>query len=543
MLTPALLKADPGVRVEEVKAYGQTVILVMKTTRASAACPVCHTLSRRVHTRYERKVADLPWQGTPVCIQLHSRRFHCKNANCPRSIFTERIPNFAAAYARRTNRLNDSLSFIGAANGGRLGAKLSTGLAMSSSKDTLVREIRRSPLLPITSLRVVGIDDFALRKGQRYGTIIVDLEKHQVIDLLPDREAETVKKWLQQYSRIEIISRDRAQAYAEAATAGAPQAVQIADRFHIIKNLMEAVEQSLSRHHSTLRQAAVAILPEQYQAAISDVNKTISLAAIPRSKSEELRSQQRREKRLARYQEVQRLYKEGLSIRAIERELGMDREAIRNFIKAEVFPERALVLPKPSIIDQYLPLLKLRWEQGCYNVRQLYREIQKRGYNGSRANLYRYLKPWRSMLPEELKKIRSRPAFSPLSPKQVAWLLLKPEKELEKDEQQYLRVIFNLNPEIKLIQDLTLSFQQMLKNRTVDLLDEWIKNVEGNNLPEFQSFVNGIKRDEAAVRAGLTYQWSNGQVEGQVNRLKFIKRSMYGRAKFDLLKKRVLIKI
>jgi transposase len=278
----------------------------------------------------------------------------------------------------------------------------------------------------------VGIDDFALRKGQRYGTIIVDLEKHQVIDLLPDREAETVKKWLQQYSRIEIITRDRSQAYAEAATAGAPQAVQIADRFHIFKNLMETVEQSLSHHHSTLRQAAAAILPMQYQAAISDVNKTLSLAAIPKRKSEELRSQQRREKRLARYEEVKRLHKEGLSIRAIGRELGMDREAVRNFIKAEVFPERALVLPKPSRLDQYLPYLKLRWEQGCYNVRQLYREIKKRGYNGSRANLYRYLKPWRSMLPEELKRLRARPSFSPLSPKEVSWLLIKAEKDLDR---------------------------------------------------------------------------------------------------------------
>jgi transposase len=389
----------------------------------------------------------------------------------------------------------------------------------------------------------VGIDDFALRKGQRYGTILVDLEKHQVIDLLPDRETETVKKWLEDHPAIETITRDRSQAYAEAVTAGAPQAVQIADRFHIFKNLMEAVEQSLSRHHSILRQAATAILPEQYQAAISDVNKILSLAATPKSKSEELRSQQRREKRLARFQEVKRLHKEGFSIRAIGRELGMDREAVRNFIRAEIFPERALVLSKPSIIEQYLPYLKLRWEQGCYNVRQLYREIKKRGYNASRVNLYRYLKPWRSMLPEELKRLRARPCFSPLSPKEVAWLLIKAEKDLDKDEQAYLTMILNLSPEIKLIQELTLSFQQMLKNSKVELLDEWMSEVKSNNLPEFQSFVKGIERDEAVVRAGLTYQWSNGQVEGQVNRLKFIKRSMYGRAKFDLLKKRVLIKI
>jgi transposase len=235
---------------------GQGVRVELASERAAVACPACGTAATRVHSRYQRTLADLPWQGLPVQLWLTTRRFFCEAASCARQIFAEPFPGLVAPRGRRSARLQTLVTAIGLALGGEAGARLVAELGLSLSPDTLLRSVRALPELTLPSPRVVGIDDWAFRKGHRYGTIVVDLERREVIELLPDRNADTVAAWLAAHPDVPVVSRDRGRVYAEGARRGAPTAVQVADRFHLVKNLGEALERLVLHERAALQAAA-----------------------------------------------------------------------------------------------------------------------------------------------------------------------------------------------------------------------------------------------------------------------------------------------
>jgi transposase len=474
-------------------------------------------------------------------LEIQARRLYCRYSHCSQQIFCERIPAFVAPYARRTLRLNEALQLIGLAAGGEGGARLAAALGMSVSPDTLIQRIRQTQLPSPPAPKVIGVDDWAKHKGQSYGTILVDLERRSTIDLLPDREASSLATWLKQNPSVELISRDRAGAYADGARQGAPSAVQIADRWHMIANMTAAVERFLNTKHSCLRQA------------VGRVNKTAGAAEELRAGAADMKRPSKlelwNERRRARHQQAHTLHRQGASIRTIARELRMHRRTVRMMLKVETCPERAGPSKRQSRIDRHLEYLSRRWAEGCHNSAQLHREIRSEGYRGSDSSVRHFVARWRAALPDGLKRARTGPG-SPApenaakkivaSARLATWLLLRDAEKLEAEERAFVEHLVEMSPEIAEAQILAREFNRILKQRDREALPSWMERMSQSRIGEMKSLASGLERDRAAVAAALEYEWSSGPTEGHINRLKTLKRAMYGRAKFDLLRIRVL---
>lgn len=463
---------------------------------------------------------------------LPVRKFSCRNLLCERKVFAERIPTFVEPWARMTIRYCQQITSIGLATCGKGGARLAARLGILTTRQTILHRIIDLPEPPCGSILLLGIDDFSFLRGSRFGTLLVNLESHRVVDLLPDRKAETSALWMRHHPDLMAVSRDRGGEYASAARAGAPQAIQCADRFHLVKNLGEAVEGLLARHLAAHRK-------KEAQATSAEQPPVwLQKNSARRSPQLEHLQRARREERLARYAQVIALRKQGLSYQAIVNRVGMGASTVQSWLAAGTFPER-----KPreqgNKLDRYLPYVVERWTQGCQNIAHIYQELLARGYQGSYVSVYgnlvRYLPAGRKF-PSHEDALRPLPVLS----RQGAFLLLRRSEKLEASQQETLVMLRQLHPEVDLAYDLVQQFVQMLRNRTGELLDAWLAQVASSNLPELQSFAAGVEKDKDAVRVGLTWPINNGMVQGHVTKLKLIKRQGYGRAGFPLLRKRVL---
>lgn len=536
----ATLLADPTcLRLERVVSSATSLTLVVRTTAPAAACPACGMTSRRVHSRYVRWVADLPWHGVAVRLELHTRKFFCSGPDCPRRVFTERLPRVVAPHARRTRRLNDALTLLAFALGGEAGARAAAGLGMAAGADTLLTRIRRAALPEHPTPLVLGVDDWAKRKGQRYGTILVDLERRRPVELLPDRESATLAAWLRGHPGVEVISRDRGGAYAEGAREGAPAAVQVADRWHLLKNLSEALERLLTRKHRLVAQAAQGVIVET-PPVTAPVQELSRPAAAP-TRAERERDE-RRERRRARYTEAIELRQGGAKVREVAAAVGVSTRTLRRWALRGSYPERA-GYKRRSILDPFLPYLATRWGEGCHNALGLWRELRARGFRGSQEIVRYHLSRWRAELPAHLRYSRGAPQPQPLappSPRRAAWMLLKAEEEPKAEHRAFAESLCGLCPEVAAAARLAQEFSRMVRGKCAGALAGWLDAAAGSGVAEFEGFAAGLRRDQEAVAAALSCEWSNGQTEGQINRLKTIKRQMYGRANFDLLRARVL---
>ncbi|MDQ2102194.1 ISL3 family transposase [Azospirillum isscasi] len=539
-LSKFLLSLLPaGLAVDQVSTEADRVAVTAHMRAAKASCPLCRRPSVRVHSRYMRHLGDLPWQGRIGELRLLVRRFRCATADCSRRIFAERLPTVAAPRVRRTRRLAEAQRTIALSAGGDSGARLSTRLAMPVSGDTLLRLIRAEPVPPVCEARITGIDDWAWRRGKRYGTIVVDLERNRPIDLLPDRQADTVATWLKARPGVEIVARDRAGAYADGVRQGAPAAVQVADRWHLLHNLTDALREVLTGHHRDLRAAArLAVSPV---GEAGPVGETGQEPRSPRS-DEESSPPTRREQRSAaihaarhaRYEEVVALKARGWSQTRIAETLHLDRKTVRVWLRSGQPP--AWRQPaKGSRLDPFLDHLRQRWDGGCHNAAQLWREIRSRGFTGQRS----IVRDWARLLRQTVRSAASMASTSwPVpSRRRAAWLVIADEQEIDPTEQAFVSALIARSPELGRTITVTRAFRAMVRGQRAGELDNWLLTAEGTPLA---GFANGLKRDLAAVRAALSLPWSTGPVEGQISRLKTIKRMMNGRGGFDLLRHRVL---
>ena len=535
-MTTKTLLADPAVlRVEKIVAEKSSLIIFMKSVQKQAHCPLCQHVSVKRHSHYNRRLADLPWQGVAVKTSLSIGRFFCTNDLCARKIFAERLPKVAADFARRTLRLNETLTDLAFALGGEAGRRLAEKLGLLISADTLLRRIRQFALRPDQTPRVLGIDDFAFRKRHNYGTILIDLETREPIDLLPDRESKTVSEWLKAHPGVEIVARDRSPLYAEGVALGAPAAEQVADRWHLLKNVVDVLKEFLNQHHSEFSQARQVVIGRQSSAV-----ETVNLPSDRRTKARA----QTRTRRFELYNKVQALKKDGSTQNEVVRRLGISKQYARRLIHAAIFPERSPFPPRRTSVDIYADYLHRRWAEGCQNASGLWREIKEQGFAGARGAVTRYVR-LRMRDPHQITQQYQRrtqlPAIKmPLpSARRAAWLFLKDPAELTAEEKLFIDELLESSSEIKQAVTLTKQFQELVKTRNSDFLEQWLASAEGLSA-KWKNFVKGLRQDGAAVKAALTTDWSNGQTEGQVNRLKFLKRQMFGRANFDLLRARVL---
>ena len=391
MIDP-LLPEPLGLASCHVQITAERTVILTRTTSVSAACPACGRLSSRIHSRYTRTLADLPGHGRPVQLRLDVRRFFCDSDGCCRRVFAERLPHVAGRYARQIVGLAHAWTGIAFACGGEGGARLAQRLGMPTSPDTLLRRIRQTGLALQGEPRVLGVDDWAVRRGMRYGTILCDMEQHRAVALLGERSATSLAEWLAVRPGIQIITRDRAGCYAQGAAAGAPGAQQVADRWHLLHNVREALIRLLDRRQLALREAARAVPRPQVPRAPPAVQCPTPPMPPPSSPTQQL-SQVRRAKRLLHYQQVRDLHHQGLSQRAIARQLGLDRETVARFIHAEAYPERG-TRPYPTAVDAFAEYLHLRWRDGCRNAVQLTQELTARGFHGSYCAVRRYLNRW-----------------------------------------------------------------------------------------------------------------------------------------------------
>jgi transposase len=538
----------PGCTVEQIEHGEQGLIIWAHVSSAMATCPMCEQHSMRVHSSYVRSPHDLPLGEQAVRLHLRVRRFRCSNPACTRRTFVERLPELVPRHAQRTTRLTRTLREVGFALGGEAGTRLLGQMQMATSPRSLLRILRTAPEPSESTVRILGVDDWAMRKGRTYGTILVDLERHRPIDLLPDRGAATVAAWLRVHPEVEIITRDRSTEYARGASEGAPTALQVADRWHLLQNLRQMLERLVNRLSPQLKQLPAVNTddpPPSIQAALPRTR----LRLDPKDKEAIAASRTRSE---AICQRVQRLRKRGYNIRQIAQKLTMSRTTVRKYFYAETFPERAKRSPTPSILDAYLPYLESRHQAGCEDAKQLWRELREQGYSGAYVQVSRWLRqrrqavapttpgPYREAVATSIRE-RAEQTKPPELPsyKQLAWLLIQESQMLEPSEIATLRRICQ-DTQIEQTYQLAQQFRTMIRQHESSTLDPWLDACATSNVSDLMTFAAGIRQDYAAVRAALTTQWSNGQTEGQVNRLKLLKRQMYGRANFDLLRLRVL---
>jgi transposase len=512
--------------VEEAVLAGGRVCIRARPRAASAACPRCAVLSARVHSRYERRLADAPAGGWPAVIRLAVRRFFCDSPACAAVTFAEQVAGLTSRRARRTPVLAAMLTATGLALAGRAGARLAAALGMPASRHALLRLVMALPDPGPGSVTALGVDDFSFRRGRTYGTLLIDMSTGRPVDLLDGREAGPLQEWLAAHPGTQVICRDRAGAYAEGSRAGAPAAVQVADRWHLWHNLAGHVRDEAARHAGCLAGPD----PDPGPAAAPDLAAAAAAAAARRAASSALGA-----RTLARHAAVQDQRAAGATITAAAAALGLSASTVRRYWQPAAGDDLLATARgrRPSVLDPWKPCLDQRLAAGPASARQLHREITAAGYAGSYERVRACLQPLRALAPPA-------PPPPPKARDITRWITTRPGS-LSQDDAASLAAARARCSHLDALTGSAAGFAKILTRRHGHLLDDWITTADATGLSALQSFTRGLRQDLDAARNGLTLPWNSGTVEGHVNRLKLLKRQTYGRAGLPLLRKRVLL--
>ena len=502
-----------GFRVVGALSEGDFTVLTVRAASANSSCPLCGAISDRVHSRYPRRLADLPISGRRAVLMLQARRFRCEAVLCERRIFSERFDdNVLKPWARRTARLDQIVHCLAIALGGRPAASFARRLSIPVSNDTLLRAVRRRGAPSFAPPVIIGIDDWAWRRNHRYGTLICDLERRKTIALLPDREPATAEAWLTGQPQISVVARDRGGGYALATQKALPNAVQVADRWHLMENashaFLDAVRKSMRQIRSAIGSA------------------TINPALLTAAEKLQYEGYLRREETNAA---ILAMAKEGATIKQIVRSAGYSRGLARKVLRgqrSDVFRVRS------SSLEAYLPWLDEQWAAGRRNGSELWRSLKQRGFRGC----LRVVSEWSARRRRSEKMDVSAISRAP-SARTIARLMTTGRDQLSKAETVTVAAIESGVVPLVEAREVVADFQAMIRRKAPAELDRWIERAKTSLVA---GLANGVTNDKAAVSSALSSGWSNGQAEGQICKLKLVKRQMYGRGKLDLLQARVI---
>lgn len=492
--------APAGLSVDGVEDGGLDLIVHAHPTSTVGRCPDCRTWSARVHSRYLRKLNDLPICGRRVQVVVRTRRFFCDASSCRRCTFAERLDHTVAPKARRTGRLDEVVFCLAIALGGRPAAALAKRIEIKVSNDTLLRAVRRRGSAPPAPPSVIGIDDWAWRRNFRYGTLICDLERRKTIALLPDREPATAEAWLRQWPGITVIARDRGGGYALAAQRAAPNAIQVADRWHLMENASAAFLDAVRKSMRPIR------------AAIGSA--TIDPALLTAAERLQYEGYLHREKTNA---SILAIAGDGASIKEIRRKTGYSRKLIRAVLRGQ---RSDIFRTRQSSLEPWLPWLDEQWAAGRRNGSELWRDLKRRGFRGC----LRVVGEWAGRR-RRADKAESALGRAPAA-RTIARMLTSGRDHLTKGETMTVAAIENEVVLIAEARDAIVAFQGMIRRKATTELNAWLDRAKGGLLA---AFADGMTKDKAAITAAIASPWSNGQTEEQICKLKLVKRQMYGR--------------
>ena len=544
----------PSVTFYDSIVTEDSILLSAHLSKKSARCPCCGKLSKTVHSSYKRYLKDLSVTGRQVFITLDMRKFRCFNSNCTQSIFSEQHSVLTKKYSRKTTRTTEYLKKFLVEVSSRKGEYLTDISSIKQSSSTCLRIVNSIEIPQDKNLTTIGIDDWAYRKGLSYGTIIVNALDHRPVELLESRSSDDVIEWLKGQNSIMHVTRDRASSYSKAISTGAPKAIQIADKFHIVKNLSDHITEEIRKQYQAIKSNFTSQNKEDYNQDVNATtppsNKEIENKEIAVIKKRIKAIDPRRE---ALFNEVHRLKDENFSQRTIAKTLGIDRTTVSSYFGQEE------LLPKGSSqSNNYEDFIDDIYK--CCNkelsIKNIFKTIEKRGFNGKQSAFYEWFNNYfqdykykgkKTIEQCELIADQTVVHFNDISPRKLAihvtnplWGISKNTGECNKSHILAEQII-NSSTLLTEMRNAYISFKEVLNGNNDSNLLVWITENKSTTIGRLKSFINGIKHDIEAVKNAIKYKWTNGLVEGHVNRLKNKKREMYGRASFELLRRKVIL--
>lgn len=526
-----LLQLPCGWRCSRQIISSDGITLHLHGKRKTAQCPECFKRSDSVHSCRRRRIQHLPCSGQTLWLVFSVRHWYCRNPACSRKIFAESLAPFAGSHQQSSQALQNLQRQLGLIAGGEAGKRAATAAGLRCSADTLLRRVINTPETKQSGAPHVGIDEWAWHRGHCCGMLIVNLDTHRPLVLLPGRDQRTLATWFRKYPEIQVVSRDRSGVYATAAREGAPQARQVADRWHLLKSIGDEPERMMYRHMPLIR----LVVRELSLKKSPEPEISVPVASLRRP---ERLKQQTRKKRHQHWTEVMALHNKGCSFREISRITGLSRVTVSRWVRSGTFPEMSTRPPKRGLLDPWREWLKEQRESGNYNASRIWREMVARGFTGSETIVRDAVAKWRKGWNPPVTTAVRLPSVSRVSRWLMPWRITRDE---ENYASRFISLMCEKEPELKIAQQLALEFYRILKTQNKSQLSSWFTRVHESGSAEFRRVAAGMEADAAAICEAISSRWSNGVVEGHVNRLKkMLKRQMYGRAGFELLRQRVM---